>query len=259
MQKYTEIYGDGAEILRVATGSPGELGLLKKLSEVFNSLNDSKICWIKAGSSDGLELLKENKVDVTMTHSPLLEKTLIKQGIAKKRTLIGSNEFFIIGPKDDPAGIKTAKTATEAYSKIAKANALFYTRSDGSGTHIKELDIWQKAGIKPSGSWYVQNRDFMIATLKRADDTNGYFMSDSSTYYTIKNELKNSEILFSGDKILVNVYATMCRIDAPKIAENFIDFLADKKSQEIFKTYGRDKFGIELYNDAKYAREFFIK
>ncbi|WP_169753538.1 substrate-binding domain-containing protein [Campylobacter mucosalis] len=259
MQKYTEIYGDGAEILRVATGSPGELGLLKKLSEVFNSLNDSKICWIKAGSSDGLELLKENKVDVTMTHSPLLEKTLIKQGIAKKRTLIGSNEFFIIGPKDDPAGIKTAKTATEAYSKIAKANALFYTRADGSGTHIKELDIWQKANIKPSGSWYVQNRDFMVATLKRADDTNGYFMSDSSTYYTIKNELKNSEILFSGDKILVNVYATMCRIDAPKIAEKFIDFLADKKSQEIFKTYGRDKFGIALYNDAGYAREFFIK
>lgn len=254
----TKIYGNGANELKLATGSPGELGLVEELAQKFNSTNDTKICWIKAGSGKGLSLLKEGKVDISMTHSPNEEKALISEGLAKNRTLIGSNEFYIIGPKEDPADIKTAKTASEAYAKIANAKALFYTRDDKSGTHVKELSIWKLANIEPKGEWYKPNRDFMLATLKKADDTKGYFMSDSSTYKMAKSELKNSDVLFSGDKVLVNVYCAMNSKNASSMADKFIEFLKSKEAQEIFKNYGKDKFGTALYEDAEYAKQYFI-
>lgn len=253
----TKIYGDGNEEIRLATGSPGELGLLEALADKFNAENNAKICWIKAGSGKGLSLLKEGEIDVSMTHSPNEEKKLVEEGSAKNRTLIGSNEFYIIGPKDDPAGIKNAKSAAEAYAKIADAKALFYTRDDKSGTHIKELSIWKSAGITPSGEWYKANRDFMLATLKKADETKGYFMSDSSTYKMVKDELKNSDALFMGDVALVNVYVAMSSKNAPKIADKFIEFLKSDEAQEIFKNYGKEKFGVPLYEDAQYAKKFF--
>lgn len=255
----TATYGSGATELRLATGSPGELGLLEALANKFNAANDTKICWIKAGSGKGLSLLKEGKIDLSMTHSPNEEKALVAEGVAKNRTLIGSNEFYIIGPKDDPAGIKTAKTAAEAYKKIADSKALFYTRDDKSGTHMKELSIWKAANIMPSGEWYVANRDFMLATLRKADATKGYFMSDSSTYKMIKNELKNSDVLFFGDLALINVYVVMSAKNAPAQAGKFIDFLKSDEAQEIFKNYGKDKFGIALYEDAKYAKKYFVE
>lgn len=255
----TKIYGNGANELKLATGSPGELGLVEELAQKFNAKNDTKICWIKAGSGKGLSLLKEGKVDISMTHSPKEEKALVSQGLAKNRTLIGSNEFYIIGPKEDPAGIKTAKTASEAYTKIANAKALFYTRDDKSGTHVKELSIWKLANIEPNGEWYKPNRDFMMATLRKADETKGYFMSDSSTYKMIKDELKNSDVLFSGDEVLINVYAAMSAKNAPKAADEFIEFLKGNEAQEIFKNYGKQKFGTALYEDAQYAKKYFVE
>ncbi|MBE3605996.1 substrate-binding domain-containing protein [Campylobacter sp. RM13119] len=254
----SKIYGNGATELKLATGSPGELGLLEALANSFNAKNDTKICWIKAGSGKGLKLLEDGKVDISMTHSPKEEKELVTKGAAKNRTLIGSNEFYIIGPKDDPAQIKTAKTAAQAYTNIANKKALFYTRDDKSGTHVKELSIWKLANITPSGKWYKPNRDFMLATLRKADETKGYFMSDSSTYKSIQNELKNSEVLFAGDKVLVNVYVAMSAKNAPKEADKFIEFLKSDEAQEIFQNYGKKEFGVALYEDASYAQKYFI-
>ena len=96
-------------------------------------------------------LLKEKAVDMIMVHAPDAEKQAIKDGWATKRTLIGSNEFFIVGPPDDPAKIKDAKTAIEAYTRIAQAKAKFFSRGDNSGTHMKEMVIWKKTGIKSGG------------------------------------------------------------------------------------------------------------
>lgn len=138
----TDVYGYGSDEIKVATGSPGELGLLKVISEKFSEMFDVKICWVKAGSGEALKMLKDGLVDVVMSHSPNVEKELIATGAAKNRTLIGSNEFYIVGPKDDPARIKRARSAAEAYHRIATSKSLFYTRDDKSGTHIKELKIW---------------------------------------------------------------------------------------------------------------------
>ncbi|MFH0821668.1 MAG: substrate-binding domain-containing protein, partial [Pseudomonadota bacterium] len=172
-------YGKGPNKFSLATGSPGELGLLKVLAETFAGKADASMCWKKAGSGESLKLLKDKKVDMIMVHAPTAEKKAIEEGWAIKRSLIGSNEFFIVGPAADPAKIAEAKNAADAYAKIAAAKAKFFSRGDNSGTHKKETDIWKKAGITPSGDWYVVTKDFMKATLKRANDEKGYFMTDS--------------------------------------------------------------------------------
>ena len=159
----------------------------------------------------------------------------------RKEPLIGSNEFFIVGPAGDPARIKEANSAIDAYKRIAGAQAKFFSRGDNSGTHKKEMGIWQEAGLKPAGDWYVVTKDFMTATLKRANDEKGYFMVDSSTWVAEKKNLPNLVVLFKGDKALVNTYHALVQpagaTPGAAIGARFIDFVAgaprDRRSSRI--------------------------
>ena len=205
------VYGSGANQFSLATGSPGELGLLKVLAEAFGKQDNAKMAWFKAGSGESLKLLKDKKVDMIMVHAPAAEKKAVQDGWATKRTLIGSNEFFIVGPASDPAKIAEAKSAVDAYRRIAAAKAKFFSRGDNSGTHKKEMDLWKKAEITPQGDWYVVTKDFMTATLKRANQEKGYFMVDSSTWVAEKKDVPDLKILFKGDKLLVNTYHALCQ------------------------------------------------
>jgi tungstate transport system substrate-binding protein len=256
----TESYGAGPNKFSLATGSPGELGLLKVLGEQFAKKNNATLCWVKAGSGESMKLLKEKKVDMIMVHAPAAEKKAVEEGWATKRMLIGSNEFYIVGPANDPAGIKKAKTAAEAYKLITNKKSKFFSRGDNSGTHKKEMAIWEKAGIKPSGDWYVVTKDFMMATLKKADAEKGYFMTDSSTWVSAKKEMKNLQILFKGDVFLVNTYHTLLQpagaTSGQKPASQFIDFVSSKEGQEIIGAYGKDLYGEGIYNDAAYAKKY---
>jgi tungstate transport system substrate-binding protein len=259
-EKCEGLYGNGREKFSLATGSPGELGLLKALAEGFNSTGKTTMCWRKAGSGASLKLLKDKKVDMIMVHAPAAEKKAIEEGWATNRTLIGSNEFFIVGPANDPAKISTAKTAAEAYSKIAQSKAKFLSRGDNSGTHKKEMAIWRKAGISPSGDWYIITKDFMSATLKRANAEKGYFMTDSSTWVAEKKDVPQLKILFRGDKFLVNTYHALCQPEGAtpgaSVASRFTAFVASKKGQDVIRNYGKDKYGAGLYNDAAYAKKY---
>ena len=210
-EKCTEVYGSSPNKFSLATGSPGELGILKVLGETFSKEMNTTLCWIKAGTGDSLKLLKEKSVDMIMVHAPEAEKKAVSDGWATKRTLIGSNEFFIVGPPDDPARIAEAKNVADAYALIAKAKAKFFSRGDNSGTHKKEMELWKKAGISPSGDWYIVTKDFMTATLKRAHDEKGYFMTDSSTWVAENKNVPNLKILYRGDKFLVNTYHALCQ------------------------------------------------
>jgi tungstate transport system substrate-binding protein len=256
----TEVYGNTEKKFSLSTGSPGELGLLKALADDFNQINQSTLCWIKAGSGEALQMLQEKKVDMVMVHAPAAEKQAVQDGWAIKRTLIGSNEFYIVGPKDDPAGIVIAKSASEAYRKIAETGAKFFSRGDNSGTHKKEIAVWKNAGIEPSGEWYIMTNTFMMATLKKANAESGYFMTDSSTWVAAKKELPNLAILFRGDPFLVNTYHALCQPEdstpGQKLASQFIDFVESDRGQEIIRLYGTDKYGEGLYNDAKYAKQY---
>ena len=205
-------------------------------------------------------MLKAKKVDVVMVHAPAAEKKAVQEGWAIKRSLIGSNEFYIVGPKEDPAQIAEASSASDAYARIAKTKARFLSRGDNSGTNKKEMAIWKKADISPSGQWYIITKDFMMATLKKANEVKGYFMTDSSTWVAGKKDLSNLKVLFRGDPFLINTYHGLCQPDgatpAQLYAAKFIDFLASDKGQKIIRTYGVDLYGEAMYNDAIYAKKY---
>lgn len=258
---YDAVYGSGDISITLATGSPGSLGLLKALAEPFCSRNNCSIKWIKRGSGASLKALKSGEADMIMVHAPEAEKEAVKEGWATDRTLIGGNEFFIVGPPSDPAHIKEAKSVKEAYSRIAAAKALFFTRNDNSGTHKKEMMIWKKAGITPSGPWYVATNDFMGPTLMRADKEKGYFMTDSSTWYAKKNKIKNLEILFKGDPFLINVYHALAPAKGSKpdktykLVTGFINFVKSGEGQKIIGGFGEREYGYSLYMDAEQAEQ----
>ena len=259
-EKCAAVYGNGKNGFSLATGSPGELGILKIIAEAFAKENNAKMCWVKAGSGESIELLKEKKVDMIMVHAPAAEKRAVADGWATNHKLIGSNEFYIVGPANDTAKIGSAKNVADAYKRIADSKAKFFSRGDNSGTHKKEMDAWAKAGINPSGDWYIVTRAFMTETLKRADTEKGYFMTDSSTWVAERTNMPNLKILFRGDKFLINTYHTLSQ---PKgvtagadTAAKFIKFVVSKKGQKMLSDYGKDKFGEGLYNDAAYAKQY---
>ena len=258
--KPAAVYGTGANQFSLATGSPGELGLLKVLAETFGKQENAKMAWFKAGSGKSLQLLKDKQVDMIMVHAPAAEKKAVQDGWASKRTLIGSNEFFIVGPAEDPAKIAETKDVVDAYRRIAAAKVKFFSRGDNSGTHKKEMDIWKKADFQPQGDWYVVTKDFMTATLKRANQEKGYFMVDSSTWVADKKEAPNLKILFKGDKLLVNTYHALCQpqgvTPGAAMAAKFIDFVASPQGQQIIRDYGKERYGEGLYNDAAYAKQY---
>jgi tungstate transport system substrate-binding protein len=254
------VYGQGPHKFSLATGSPGELGLLEALANGFGETLPITLCWVKAGSGKSLTLLKDKQADCIMVHAPAAEKKAVEEGWAINRTLIGSNEFYIVGPKEDPAGIGSAKTAAEAYSKIAESKAKFLSRGDNSGTHKKELDAWKNAGIEPQGDWYIVTNDFMMATLKKADEIGGYFMTDSSTWVAAKKELPDLTTLFKGDPFLVNTYHGLSQpkgaTPGQPYAVMFVEFVGSEKGQKIIRNYGKDLHGEALYNDAEYAKQY---
>lgn len=254
-QSFDATYGHGGQSLSLATGSPGELGLVQALAEAFAPGADATLRWRKAGSGQSLQLLRDKAVDVIMVHAPQAERQALAQGWATQRTLLGSNEFYIVGPPNDPAAIAGAASAGQAYARIAQAGAKFFSRGDNSGTHQKELAIWHQAGIQPAGDWYVVTKAFMGATLHRANDEAGYFMTDSSTWVQEAASLPKLKILFRGDKFLVNTYHALRQPDGATpgaaLAARFIAFLASEQGQKIIR-----EFGGGLYNDAAYARRF---
>ena len=244
-----------ATTLRLATGSPYELGLVDELFAEFKKEVPCELNVTKSGSGDSLQLLKSGQVDIIMVHAPETERQAVKEGWALNRTYIGGNDFVILGPIGDPASIKECKDVLCAYKKIAEKEAVFITRGDNSGTHKKELSIWEKTGIKPEGDWYRTSKDFMMASLQKAASENGYFMVDRSTYIVARKEnpaLKLA-VLFEGDPMLINQYhalttnPTMYPQANCELAKKFVDFLKSDQGQKIIATFGKEKFGEPLY------------
>jgi len=260
--EFTAIYGQGEQILRVATGSPGALGLLREMAIPFCRQNDCRIKWLKRGSGASLQALQDGQVDVVMVHAPAAEKKAVQEGWATGRTLLGSNQFFIVGPASDPARIRTADSAAQAFKRIAEAEASFLSRADNSGTHKKEMFIWKEAGISPTGDWYIKTHDFMGPTLMQADKTPGYFMTDSSTYAVKEQRLQNLTVLFEDDPMLINVYHALMGNPArlpgtyDALARKFLRYVGFGPGQKMYRSFGLERFGRPLYKDAFSAQRF---
>jgi tungstate transport system substrate-binding protein len=240
-------------IILATTTSTQDSGLLDVLIPIFEKQTGYFVKTIAVGSGQAMAMGQKGEADVLLVHSPAAEKKFVAEGFGINRRLIMHNDFIIVGPPDDPAKIKGLKLASEAFKKIASAQALFLSRADKSGTHTKEMDIWKASGIKPEGEkWYQQTGLGMGQTLSVTAEKKGYTLADRGTYLALKKNL-GLDILVEGDAILLNIYhvievnqAKWPKVNAPG-GKAFADFMVSNETQGIIKTFGVEKFGSPLF------------
>jgi tungstate transport system substrate-binding protein len=240
-------------VILSTTTSTQDSGLLDVLIPIFEKNTGYFVKTIAVGSGQAMAMGQKGEADVLLVHSPAAEKKFVAEGYGINRRIIMHNDFIIVGPPTDSAKIKGIKLASEAFKKIASAQALFLSRSDKSGTHTKEMDIWKAAGIKPEGEkWYQQTGLGMGQTLSVTAEKKGYALADRGTYLALKKNL-GLDILVEGDAILLNIYhvievnpAKWSKVNSAG-AKAFADFMISKETQEIIKTFGVDKFGSPLF------------
>ncbi|MFH1080814.1 MAG: substrate-binding domain-containing protein [Pseudomonadota bacterium] len=240
-------------IILSTTTSTQDSGLLDVLLPIFEKKTGYFVKTIAVGSGQAMAMGQKGEADVLLVHSPAAEKKFIAEGYGINRRIIMHNDFIIVGPPADPAGIKGMKSAAEAFKKIAASNATFMSRGDNSGTHSKEKSIWKAAGINQEGQkWYQQTGLGMGQTLNVAAEKKTYTLADRGTYLALKKNL-GLDILGEGDGILLNVYHVI-EVNPgkwPKVnadgAKTFADFMVSKETQNIIKTFGVAKFGSPLF------------
>jgi tungstate transport system substrate-binding protein len=252
---------DNTEVILSTTTSTRDSGLLDVLIPIFEENTGYKVKPIAVGTGKALAMGESGDADVLLVHAPEAEMEYVEKGAVMNRQLIMHNDYIVLGPKDDPAGIKDAKDSTEALKKIAEKEATFISRGDDSGTHKKELGIWKIAGIEePKGEWYKSTGQGMGATLDVASELGGYILSDRGTYLSKMDKLE-LEILTEGDSSLLNVYHVMqvnpeyieknnpsaARLINTEGAKAFVEFMIDDETQKIIGEFGKDKYGQPLF------------
>jgi len=240
-------------IILATTTSTQDSGLLDVLVPMFQEKTGYVVQTVAVGSGAALKMGEEGNADVLLVHAPSAEKALMEAGWGKDRFLVMHNDFVIVGPADDPAGIKGMAATVEAFKAIAGSGAEFITRGDDSGTHKMELSLWSKTEVDPSGqAWYVDSGQGMGATLTIASEKQAYTLTDRATYLANKDNLE-LEILFEGDAALLNVYhvITVNPEKWPKSnydgAVAFSEFMTAPETQAVIGEFGKDKFGQPLF------------
>jgi tungstate transport system substrate-binding protein len=240
-------------IILATTTSTQDTGLLDVLIPIFEKKTGYFVKTIAVGSGQAMTMGQKGEADVMLVHSPDAEKKFVEDGYGINRQLVMHNDFIIVGPGADPAKIKGVKSSAEALKMVAKAEGLFLSRGDNSGTHAKEKTLWKKAEITPAGQkWYQETGLGMGQTLSVAAEKKGYTLADRGTYLSLKKNL-GLDVLVEGDAALLNIYHVIEVNSAkwPKAnaagAKAFADFMVSKKTQEIIKTFGVDKYGSPLF------------
>jgi tungstate transport system substrate-binding protein len=225
------------------TTSTQDSGLLKVLLPPFEKENKCKVDVIAVGTGQSIKLGEAGDVDVVFVHARKLEDKFVADGYGVNRRDVMYNDFVIIGPKGDPAGISKAKTAAEALKMIAAKQATFISRGDKSGTHIKEKELWQAAGIEPKGKWYIDAGQGMGPVITMATERQGYTLADRGTYNAFKGSKTDLVILFQGEKGLFNPYGVIA-VNPKKfphvkydLAMKFIDYVTGPEGQGIIAGY----------------------
>ncbi len=241
-------------IILATTTSTQDSGLLDVLVPMFQEETGYSVQTIAVGTGAALKMGEEGNADVLLAHAPVAEKVLVDAGVVKDRFLVMHNDFVIVGPASDPAGIK-GMSVLDAYKAIAETQSPFVTRGDDSGTHKAELALWQKAELDPtafSPDVYISSGQGMGPTLTIASEREAYTFTDRGTYLSLMSGL-DLEILVEGDSVLLNVYHVMTVDPAmwPKVnydgALAFANFIVREDIQKIIGEFGVDKFGMPLF------------
>lgn len=239
-------------IILATTTSTQDSGLLDDLIPLFEKQTGFVVKTIAVGSGQAIALGKKGEADVLLVHSPDAEKALVAEGSGMNRRLVMHNDFILLGPATDPAGIRR-KPAAAALQAIGAGQALFISRGDNSGTHAQERKLWKAAGLDPEGrGWYQQTGLGMGQTLAVASEKRAYTLSDRGTYLALRKNL-GLAILSEGDAALLNVYHVIevNPLRFPKVngagARAFADFMVSKDVQKRIKDFGIALYGSPLF------------
>jgi tungstate transport system substrate-binding protein len=239
-------------VILSTTTSTQDSGLLDILIPLFEKQTGYSVKTVSVGTGQALALAAKGDADVALVHAPSLEKQFVSEGKLHNRRLVMYNDFVIIGPKEDPAKVRSSKGAAGALKAIEQAKASFVSRGDNSGTHTLEKSLWKSAGIEPKGVWYIEAGQGMGATLGIANERNAYTITDRGTYLALGKRV-SLPILIEGDRALLNIYSVMevNPANGPRInsagGKAFADFMVAAQTQNVIRSFGVEKFGQPLF------------
>jgi tungstate transport system substrate-binding protein len=248
------------QVIMASTTSTRDSGLMDVLIPIFEKETGYTIKPVYVGTGAAIQMGQQGNADVVLVHAPSLEKPFVDSGAGINRRLVMHNDFIIVGPPSDPAGIKGMTSAPDAFRKIADAQIDFYSRGDKSGTDTAEKAIWKSVGISVADNstsnpkWYIEGGTGtgMLDLLRIASEKNGYTMTDRATYLANKSVL-GLDIMVQGDPSLLNIYhvievnpSMFPNVNAAG-AVAFSNFMVSKEAQDIIAKFGVDKYGQPLF------------
>jgi len=243
-------------VLLASTIGPIDVGVVGALEEGFEKETGIRVRHVGAGTGAALKMAEGGQFDMVLAHARALEEKFVKDGFGTQRIPLMYNDFVIMGPAADPAGIRGMKTAAEALRTIAAKKVTFITRGDKSGTHVAELDLWAKAGIKPAGSWYVtyeKGAAGNVPTLLYTDEKQAYTVIDRGTQLSVRDKIKLA-ILVENDEAMLNFmsFIPVNGVKFPRVnaaaAMQFAQWATDpEKGQTIIRDFGKDKYGAPTF------------
>jgi tungstate transport system substrate-binding protein len=233
-----------------STTSTEQSGLFRHLLPIFEQKTGIQVRVVALGTGQALDMGKRGDADVVFVHARALEEKFVAEGYGVKRFEVMYNDFILVGPKSDPAGIGGSKDIVVALKKILQSRAAFASRGDNSGTHFAELELWKAAGIdiaREKGPWYRDTGSGMGPTLNIASGMNAYALADRGTWLSFKNR-GNLAISVEGDKRLFNQYGVILVNKAhvkKELGQRFIDWLISTEGQKAIADYTID--GQQLF------------
>ena len=242
-------------LLMASTIGPIDAGIVGALEDAYRAQTGVLVRHVGAGTGATLDMAKRGGFDLVMVHARTLEDKFIADGFGVDRRDVMFNDFVILGPASDPAGIRGERRAAAALRRIAQAQALFVTRGDQSGTHVKEMELWGLAGVKPAGSWYVtyeKGSTGNAPTTRYANERQAYVLMDRATILTLKKEIA-LQVLVERDRDLLN-YIAVIRLNPARFprtnaagATAFLDWLVSDEAQHLIQSFGVDQYGESLF------------
>jgi len=245
--------GSGDVILATTT-SFQDSGLLDEIVPMFEQKTGYRLKPVAVGSGQAIQQASRGDADVVLAHSPAAEKKMVADGDGIERALVMHNDFILVGPKADPAGVTGAASAGDAIRAIATKGATFISRGDQSGTNTFELNLWKAVNLDPKGQpWYQETGQGMGATLQVADQKSGYTLSDRATWLAQRKNLAGLALLFEGQPSLYNYYHVIVVNPAkhPNVnvdgARAFARFMLSDEVQRFIAQFGVDTYGQALF------------
>ncbi|HIJ86348.1 MAG TPA: solute-binding protein [Desulfuromonadales bacterium] len=252
----TSAYAEKGFIMLASTIGPIDAGIVSALEDGFEKETGIRVRHVGAGTGEALKIAEKGSIDLVMVHAKSLEEKFVAAGFGTERIPFMYNDFVIVGPASDPAGIRGMKSATAALKQIAEKSAPFVTRGDKSGTHVAESELWDKAGVKPAGAWYKvyeKGSEGNVPTLRFTSGAGSYTLIDRATYLSIQKEIK-LEILVEGDEALLNRISLIpvSQKKFPEVNDEDVALFtrwltSPAKGQKIVAEFGKERFGAALF------------